>query len=134
MGSTGEADLPSDTVLPKLGVPPMSTSASLLLHGDIFPQAAPHIIDKFLKKLAGWKTKWISMAGRLTLITAVLSALPAYQLIAIIHPKWLHKQLDKMRRAFLWAADDKVCGGKCLVNWIKVCVLKHLGGLGIPNL
>ena len=93
-----------------------------------------YLIDKFLKKLAAWKAKWISMAGRLTLTTAVLSALPAYQLIAILQPKWMIKQMDKLHRAFLWAADDKVSGGKCLMNWTKVCMPKSLGGLGIPNL
>jgi hypothetical protein len=87
-----------------------------------------------MKKLACWKAKWISMAGRLTLITSVLSALPAYQLMAILHPKWLHKQLDKLRRAFLWAASDKVTGSKYLVNWTTVCLPKKLGGLSIPNL
>ena len=49
------------------------------------------LLDKFMKKLACWKAKWISMACHLTLITSVLSALPAYQLMAIIHPKWLLK-------------------------------------------
>jgi hypothetical protein len=92
------------------------------------------LLDNFMKKLACWKAKWITMAGRLTLITSVLSALPAYQLMAIFHPKWLHKRLDKLRHAFLWAADDKVTGGKCLVNWATVCLPKRFGGLGIPNL
>ena len=87
-----------------------------------------------MKKLACWKAKWISLAGRLTLVKAILSALPAYQLVALIHPKWLIKQIDKLRRAFLWASDTKVAGGKCLVN-LKVCCLpKQLGGLGIPDL
>ena len=92
------------------------------------------LLDKFMKKLAGWKAKWISMAGRLTLVNVVLSALPAYQLIAIFHPKWLIRQIDKLRRAFLWSAESSVSGGKCLVNWRTCCLPKQLGGLGIPDL
>ena len=87
-----------------------------------------------MKCLACWKAKWISMAGRLTLVTDVLSALPAYQLIALFHPKWLIKQLDKLRRSFLWAASESAPGGRCLVNWTSVCMPKDIGGLGVPNL
>ena len=87
-----------------------------------------------MKCLTCWKAKWISMAGRLTLVTAILSALPAYLLIAIFHPKWLIKQLDKLRKSFLWAASEAVPGGRCLVNWTTVCMPKDIGGLGIPNL
>ncbi|CAM0958165.1 unnamed protein product [Alopecurus aequalis] len=107
----------------------MPLSDKRLKRNDLQP-----LLDKFMKRLACWKAKWISLTGRLTLVSAVLSALPAYQLIALLHPKWLLKQLDKLRRAFLWAASDTVSGGKCLVNWKVVCIPKSLGGLGIPNL
>jgi Ni2+-binding GTPase involved in maturation of urease and hydrogenase len=63
----------------------------------------------------------IGLAGRpgsqrTTLITTVCSGLPAYQLLAILYPKWLLKQPDKIRRDFLWAASDSVSGGNCVVN------------------
>jgi hypothetical protein len=40
----------------------------------------------------------------------------------------------KLERAFLWAASDKVSGGKCKVKWDVVCTPKSMGGLGILNL
>ena len=31
------------------------------------------------------------------------------------------QEVDKLRRAFLWAGSDSVSGGKCLVKWSLVC-------------
>jgi hypothetical protein len=50
--------------------------------------------------------------------------------------KWLLKQIDKLRRSFLWKGEepDKVSGGHCLVNWLTVYTPKKLGRLGILDL
>lgn len=92
------------------------------------------LIDKILKVLAGWKSKLLSIAGRLTLVTSVLAAMPTFQLIVLNHPKWLTKLIDKFRRSFLWTGLENCFGGRCLVKWSMVCRPKYLGGLGIPNL
>ena len=91
------------------------------------------LIDKFVKILAGWTAMLLSIAGKLTLVKFVLSAMPTFQLLTIEMPKWLEKRLDKLRRAFLWSGSDKASGGKCLVRWHTVCSPREFGGLGIVS-
>jgi hypothetical protein len=45
-----------------------------------------------------------------------------------------YKQMDKMRRRFLWAGSQQLHGGKCKVNWAQVHRPMHRGGIGIVDL
>jgi len=74
------------------------------------------------------------MAGRVTWVHYVLSAVPIYVLIAINAPKWFIRAIDKIRRAFTWKGRQQVNGGSCLVAWGKVQRPLDLGGLGILDL
>jgi hypothetical protein len=48
----------------------------------------------------------------------------------MVHPGAL-KDIDRLRRAFVWAGSDKVAGGRCLVvAWSKITRPSELGGLG----
>lgn len=49
-------------------------------------------------------------------------------------PKKFLKELDKLRRRFLWAGDGQLTGGKCKVAWTTVCSPTANGGLGIKDL
>ena len=92
------------------------------------------LLDKLIKKIVAWKARWISSSGLLVLVRFVLSDMPIFLLLVVEQPKWVIKQIDKLRRAFLWVGADAITGGKCLVRWLQVCSLVQFGGLGIPDL
>jgi hypothetical protein len=76
------------------------------------------------------------MARRETLGKSVLTSQTIYHLIVFSVQKWMLRQIDKMRRSFLWKGKElkKFSGGHCLVNWPTTCAPRDLGGLGILDL
>nr|KYP40220.1 Putative ribonuclease H protein At1g65750 family [Cajanus cajan] len=73
------------------------------------------VIDKIKNKLAGWKNKTISLAGRICLINSILSAIPLYFLFFFRLPKTVLKEIISIQRKFMWGMDDKetkICWGK----------------------
>ena len=87
------------------------------------------ILEKFHKKLAGWKKLYLFKGGRLTLLKSTLSSLPTYCLSLFTIPSHVANKLEKIQRDFLWW-DSKIH----LVGWDKVCAPKVNGGLGIRKL
>jgi hypothetical protein len=92
------------------------------------------LIDKIAAKLPGWKGRLLNKARRLTLVSSVLSAIPTYYISVLPLSKWAIKQIDRIRRNFIWKGDDSARGGNCQVNWRRVCRPKKLDGLGIHDL
>ncbi|KAH1213739.1 putative ribonuclease H protein [Glycine max] len=78
------------------------------------------VIRKFEDRLNRWNKRNISMAGRLTLIKAVLIALPLFYLSFFKAPKTVINRLSSIQRQFLWGGkleEKKIAW----VSWTQCC-------------
>jgi hypothetical protein len=75
----------------------------------------------------------IPIRGRLTLATAVLSALSLFTMSVLPLPKGVLAKMDRPRRALVWKAAAACSGGDCQVAWDFVCRLREEGGLGVVD-
>ena len=90
-------------------------------------------MDKINGKLAGYKTKTLSMAGRATLIQSTLNTIPYYTMQSTKLPQSTCDEIDRKNKGFLWGAlegERKVH----LVAWETVNKSKCEGGLGIKSM
>ena len=63
--------------------------------GKVTRATFQNVIAKVDKKLAGWKAKCLSLEGRLTLIQATITAVPAYVMQSARLPRLLWDDLDR---------------------------------------
>nr|GEX38811.1 RNA-directed DNA polymerase, eukaryota, reverse transcriptase zinc-binding domain protein [Tanacetum cinerariifolium] len=83
-------------------------------------------------RLSKWKTKTLSIGGRLTLLKSVLGASPIYCMSIFKAPKGVLKEMESIRNMFFIGADnlDKKI---TWVAWNKVLASKKNGGLGVSS-
>ena len=85
------------------------------------------------KKLAGWKEKMLSKAGKEVLIKAVARAIPTYTMSCFKIADSLCDDLTSMIRNFWWG--QKVEEKKIAwLRWEKMCEPKSSGGMGFKKL
>ena len=90
------------------------------------------IEERYRKRLAAWKTQYISKGGRITLIRSTLSSLPIYHLSLFRMPQRVRVRLERIQREFLWGGsgpEKKIP----LVSWDIVCSEKNKGGVGLKS-
>ena len=76
-----------------LGVP---LHHSKLRRVDIQP-----VVDKVIKRIAGWKGKLLSYGGKLTLLKSCLTSIPTYLMSIIKFPKWAIESINSQMAHFL---------------------------------
>jgi len=91
------------------------------------------VVEKFQRGLAGWKSKLLSMGGRLTSIQSALWSIPIYFMSLFTIPASISCQLEKIMRDFL-SSNKEAEMGFHWVKWDDVCLPKREGGLDIKPL
>ena len=59
------------------------------------------VVAKFERRLAGWKSIYLSMGGRITMLKSVLASLPVYFLSLFQISTAIKNELDKIQKRFL---------------------------------
>ena len=91
------------------------------------------IKDKLRKKLASWKEKLLSKAGKEVLIKAVAQAIPTYTMSVFKLPDSFCVNLTSMIRNFWWGQRNEE-RRIAWMSWEKLCAPKSCGGMGFKKL
>ncbi|MCH82962.1 putative ribonuclease H protein [Trifolium medium] len=84
-------------------------------------------------KLANWKARQLSFAGRVTLAKSVIEAIPIYPMMTNKIPKSCLEEIQKLQRNFIWGDRDGVKKYHA-IGWEMVTKPKDCGGLGLRRL
>ena len=108
-----------------LGLPPMV--------GRGKKNAFNRIKDQVSRKMAGWKGKLLSNAGREVLIKAVAQATPTYTMNCFKLPDSLCSEINSLVRGFWWGKKESA-RKIAWVLWENLCKPKKEGGMGFRDL
>ncbi|KAK9675972.1 hypothetical protein RND81_11G045100 [Saponaria officinalis] len=88
------------------------------------------LVDKVVERIRSMGAKKLSYAGRVVLISSVLSHLHNYWARIFILPKTVLNKIEAVCRAYLWQGSGK----PALVSWADICRDKKKWGLGFQRL
>ncbi len=81
-----------------LGVP--------LISGKLSVRDCDLLISKITAKISGWRVATLSYAGRLQLVSSVLSTMSQYWMNVLLLPKTVITAVEKLCSDFLWKVSD----------------------------
>lgn len=91
------------------------------------------VIERCEKRLAYWKSQYLSTGGRFTLVSSVMDSIPSYMMSLFPIPASVTDRLDVVRRNFIWkGSEDKK--KYHLVKSEELLESKKGGGLNITKL
>ncbi|XP_042495183.1 uncharacterized protein LOC122074441 [Macadamia integrifolia] len=91
------------------------------------------VMGKIKGRMAGWKGKLLSMAGRVELVRSLISGMPSHNFSVYWWSSSLLNIMGRWMRNFIWSGDPETAKG-VTINWDSICKPKQEGGLGIRRL
>jgi hypothetical protein len=116
-----------------IGVFPVKYLGVPLYFDQLRREDVQPLVDKLIKRIAGWRGRLLAYSSRLTLVKTCLASVPVYLLSFIKFPKWAIRLLESQMAHCLWN-NDSDSHKYHLANWQLVSMRKEFGGLGVPNL
>lgn len=92
------------------------------------------IIDRIKARVVSWKSRWLSLAGKILLINIVLATIPNYYLSVLKAPPLLIQIIHKLIRYFLWSGNIDGVNKIPLISLQDMAQVKSLGGVRIHDL
>lgn len=108
-----------------LGLPLISTK---LKARDCQP-----LVLRLCRRIEIWTCRFLSFAGRLQLIKAILFSIQGYWAAYLFLPKGVIKRIQSVLANFLWGGTS-TSSKHHKVSWSDCCLPKNEGGLGIKSL
>ena len=92
-----------------------------------------YVKEKVDVRLASWKSKCLSWAGRATLIKSVAQSIPNYTMSTFLLPRKINDRLDAVVRRFWWKPKEDSNKFYSPMAWDDLCRLKDEDGLGFKK-
>jgi hypothetical protein len=115
----------TDTIVKYLGMPTQI--------GQSKQAGFNFILDKIKNKLKGWKERFLSFAGRSTLINAVIQAIPTYIMSCFLLPKTMCDRIEQAICKFWWGSTTN----QQKIHWKakkEIFKSKLAGGMGFRDM
>eukprot|EP00253_Pinus_taeda_P002170 PITA_02170 len=91
------------------------------------------LVAKIEQRISHWSFKWLSRAGRLTLVNSVLQAIPVFWAALTWIPRGIIHKIKQICSRFLWSGS-KESSMLPWVAWDKIARPKEWGGWGVKQL
>ena len=91
------------------------------------------LLSQIRKKFHSWTHRFLSFAGRLTLLSSVISGIIGFWSSVFFLPKKICRKINSLCSSFLWHGKTDIASG-AKVAWHDVCFPKKEGGLGLRHI